>query len=192
MKVIAIGGNPGSGKSTLMKKILELIGASKDSKQLYELVPGHTAGPLITAYHPSIIVLGKYDEDVGVFGGTDKMSMAVMPKAMEFLKTKPADVIIFEGDRLFAASFLEFCAEISDLSIIHLETTKDVREQRYRDRGSNQNKTWLEGRETKISNIMTNMMLMDYVTSLPNNTIEEQAEVISLVQSKIKDKHYAN
>jgi uridine kinase len=182
VKVIAIGGNPGSGKSTLMKEVLKLIDASPTSTQLYDLVPGHVAGINDT---PWAVVLGKYDEDVGVFGGTDKMSMAVQPKAIEYLATEPTKVVIFEGDRLFTASFLEDCNAKYELHIIHLATSGDVREERYKDRGSNQDPTWLKGRESKISNILTNFDLMDRVETFNNNNLEEQAVILAHLKSLI-------
>ena len=182
MRIIAIGGNPGSGKSTLMKKLMKEIDAAPESTQLYDLVPGHVCG---FNDMPWGVVLGKYDEDVGVFGGTDKMSMAVQPKAIEYLATNPAKVVIFEGDRLFTASFLEDCNSKYDLHIIHLATSGDVREERYKDRGSNQDPTWLKGRESKISNILTNFDLMDRVETFNNNNLEEQAVILAHLKSLI-------
>jgi dephospho-CoA kinase len=177
MRVIAIGGNPGSGKSTLMRRLLNDLQFPKSSEQLYELVPGHK--------NRNVVVLGKYDEDVGVFGGTDKMSMAVQPKAIEYLETSPGAVVIYEGDRLFTGSFLEHCEDKYDLSIIHLSTTKEVREERYKERGSNQDETWLKGRESKISNILTNFVLMDCIETFPNNDENEQTEVLEHIKKLI-------
>jgi uridine kinase len=165
MKVIAIGGNPGSGKSTLMKRLIEYLTPEKKYDQ-FKLVP--------YLLNNNIYILGKYDEGE-VFSGTDKMSMAVQPEAIKFLASLPSNsIVLFEGDRLFTASFLEDCAEKYELKIVHLSTNAEVREERYKERGSNQNVTWLQGRESKINNILTNMSLLFFVESFSNNDLSEQ------------------
>jgi len=179
MKVIAIGGEPGSGKTTLMKILISHYGVAP-KYDAFKLVP--------YLQKDNIYILGKYEENE-VFSGTDRMSMAVQPEAIKFLATLPNDsVILYEGDRLFTSSFLEDCLEKYNLSIVYLSTDKEVRKERYKERGSNQNETWLQGRETKISNIMTNMTLMFNTIKYKNNTFEEQNriinEIISIVDSK--------
>lgn len=170
MKVIAIGGEPGSGKSTLMKKFME-SGQWEEKYDSFKLVPYLQSG--------NCYILGKYEE-AQVFSGTDRMSMAVQPEAIKFLASLPKDsVVLYEGDRLFTSSFLEDCSEKYDLSIIYLSTNKEIRSQRYKDRGSDQDETWLRGRETKINNILTNMTLMFYIESLENNNLEQQQIVIA-------------
>jgi broad-specificity NMP kinase len=172
MRVIAIGGNPGSGKSTLMKRLIDHYTPEK-KYDVVKLVP--------YLQNNNIYILGKYDEGE-VFSGTDRMSMAVQPAAIKFLASLPSNsIVLYEGDRLFTASFLEDCSEKYDLNIIHLSTTADVREERYKERGSNQNITWLAGRESKISNILSNLTLMFYVQSFPNNNKQEQLEVYNKI-----------
>ena len=64
MKVIALFGEPGSGKSTLMVKLMERLGVSREFKSDFKLVPYHQKD--------NIYILGKYE--IGeTFGGTDKM-----------------------------------------------------------------------------------------------------------------------
>jgi len=179
MKVIAIGGEPGSGKTTLMKILISHYGVAP-KYDAFKLVP--------YLQKDNIYILGKYEENE-VFSGTDRMSMAVQPEAIKFLATLSNDsVVLYEGDRLFTSSFLEDCLEKYNLSIVYLSTDKEVRKERYKERGSNQNETWLQGRETKISNIMTNMTLMFNTIKYKNNTFEEQNriinEIISIVDSK--------
>jgi len=165
MKVIAIGGEPGSGKTTLMKRIIQHFAVEPKYDEV-KLVP--------FLQKNNIYVLGKY-EDGHVFAGTDRMSMAVQPEAIKFLATLPTDaIVLYEGDRLFTASFLEDCLEKYDLNIVYLSTEKNIRTQRYAERGSEQDETWLRGRETKISNILTNMNLLFNVSKFNNNNLEEQ------------------
>jgi uridine kinase len=179
MEVFAIGGEPGSGKTTLMKKIIEHYGV-EPKYEAFKLVP--------YLQRNNIYILGKYEEGE-VFSGTDRMSMAVQPEAIKFLATLPSNaVVLYEGDRLFTASFLEHCLDKYNLKIIYLSTTKDIRVERYKERGSNQNATWLQGRETKIANIMTNMTLMFNTHSYVNNTLEEQKHILDAILNMIESK----
>ena len=176
MKVIAIGGEPGAGKSTLLKEIIKHYGV-EPKYDAFKLVP--------YLQKENIYVLGKYEEGE-VFSGTDRMSMAVQPEAVKFLKSLSNDsIVLFEGDRLFTVSFLEHCLDKYDLSIIYISTTKQIREERYKERGSNQNETWLQGRETKISNIMSNMTLMFNTHKLINNNFEEQKHILDVIYEMV-------
>lgn len=184
MKIVYVIGEPGSGKTTLMKRVMEESKVTKDihSNENFPLVPFHTN-------NKNLIVLGKYAEG-DVFGGTDKTSMAVQPQAIEFLKAiqKSSDNninITAEGDRLTTASFIEHIVEEYDATIYYLRTTPDVRQVRYKERGSNQNETWLNGRITKIQNILTNFVVMNNVRRFDNNTLEDQQKVFDCIMKEI-------
>lgn len=178
MKVIAIGGEPGAGKSTLMKDILSKLDW-KEEYTSFKLVP--------YLQHGKYYILGKYEEGE-TFSGTDRMSMAVQPEAIKFLATLDKDsVVLYEGDRLFTASFLEHCVENYDLEIIYLQTDQTIREERYKERGSNQNETWLQGRMTKIANILSNMTLMFNVTKFKNNNKEDQKVIVDHIMKYLEN-----
>lgn len=180
MRVIAIGGEPGAGKSTLMNEILDKYSWKLEYDKV-KLVPYLTNTD-------GVYVLGKYFEEGQTFSGTDRMSMAVQPEAIKFLASLPSDsIVLFEGDRLFTASFLEHCLDNYDLDIIYLETDKTIREERYKERGSNQNETWLQGRETKIANILSNMMLMFNTTKFKNNNKEDQQIVVNHIMKYLEE-----
>lgn len=169
MKIIAIGGEPGAGKTTLMKEIIKR----------YDVEPKYDNFKLVPYLQKNnIYILGKYEEGE-VFSGTDRMSMAVQPEAIKFLASLSDDsVVLYEGDRLFTSSFLEHCIDNYDLQIFYLKTDKSVRQERYKERGSNQNETWLQGRETKVANILSNMVLLFNTYSYNNNNKEEQKIIV--------------
>ena len=89
MKLIYIIGMPGCGKSTLMKHFMR----SREwvRHRPIDLLDTHVSG--------KIRVLGIYEEGK-TFSGTDALSMAVSPKAVEYFQSNPDEIIIGEGDRL--------------------------------------------------------------------------------------------
>ena len=181
MKIIAIGGEPGCGKTTLMWKIIEQF-KFEPKYENYKLVPYLQC--------ENIYILGKYEKGE-VFAGTDRMSMAVQPEAIKFLATLPEDsIVLYEGDRLFASSFLEDCVAKYETKIIYLKTDNKTRKERYKERGSEQNETWLAGRESKISNILTNFILMFNIETHQNNNLDEQGQVIDNIMSDINTWRY--
>lgn len=141
-KLLAIIGAPGTGKTTLMRSWMERRSWVTDRP--VDLVDSHVS--------EDVRVLGKYaNEDV--FGGTDKLSMAVQPKAVEYLDN-PSRVTVFEGDRLTSIKFFEAAQSKGfEIKIIQLTVSDEVREERYKERGSEQNETWLNGRLTKVKNV---------------------------------------
>jgi uridine kinase len=177
MLVFAIGGEPGAGKSTLMKEIISKFNWIKVYDEV-KLVP--------YLQYDCNYILGKYDEGE-TFSGTDRMSMAVQPEAVKFLASLHKDsVVLFEGDRLFTSTFLEHCVNNYNTDIIYLETDKAVRQERYKERGSNQNETWLQGRETKIANILTNMTLMFNTVKFKNNNKEDQKIIVDYIMKYLE------
>jgi broad-specificity NMP kinase len=177
-KIIAVGGSPGTGKTTLFRKFME-------DKQWIATEPAK----LVSASYNTerdLYILGKY-EDGEVFAGTDRLSMAVQPNLQEWIQTHNCN-ILFEGDRVFNQSFLEFCMGLPDteLQVVYLKTTKDVLEQRYKDRGSDQSEQFLRGRETKYSNLLSNFELMPYITEFSNTNLEEQGKVLAFLEGNFK------
>lgn len=176
-KLIAVGGSPGTGKTTLFRAYME-------GKNFQPIEPAK----LVSAnYEPQrdLYILGKYEEGE-VFAGTDRLSMACQPAIQEWIASHNCNVL-FEGDRIFNQSFLEFAMNLPDteLHIIFLNAPKNVLEQRYQDRGSEQSEQFLKGRETKYSNLLANFDLMPYVTEFANTNYDEQAKVLTFLESQL-------
>ena len=177
-KIIAVGGQPGTGKTTLFRKYME-------GKTWVETNP---AKLVVANYNTErdLYILGKYEEGE-VFAGTDRLSMAVQPPLQEWIASHNCN-ILFEGDRVFNQSFLEFCMELpnTDLLVVYLKAPKETLEQRYKDRGSDQSEQFLRGRETKYSNLLSNFDLMSYIIEFPNTNLEEQAKVLAFLENHLK------
>lgn len=176
-KIIAVGGQPGTGKTTLFRKYME----GKD------WIVGEPTKLVSASYNADrdLYILGKYEEGE-TFAGTDRLSMAVQPPLQEWIASHNCN-ILFEGDRVFNQSFLEFCMGLpnTDLQVVYLKAPKDLLEQRYKDRGSDQSEQFLRGRETKYSNLLSNFELMPYITEFSNTNLEEQGKVLAFLEGQL-------
>jgi predicted ATPase len=176
MKIIAIGGVPGTGKTTVMRELLKRVEDWKQRKPADLLDSIYSEGL-------NLYVLGKYQpwyEGEGYAQGTDRLSMAVQPKAIEFLQTCKSN-ILFEGDRLFTQGFLEACSAVGDLSIFLLNSDKATLQERYAARGSQQSEQFIRSRETKYKNLGTNFELMPLIEDCPNNNLEDQKKILDKI-----------
>lgn len=178
-KIIAIGGVPATGKTTLMFKIISLADDWKVIKP-QKLLDAMFSKKLRT------VILGKYQDDGNVFQGTDRLSMAVQPDAEKFfeeIKDQKINVL-FEGDRLFNAKMLNSLSESysdSDFKIVVIQANHDIVEQRHIDRKDDQDEKFKRSRETKISNISGNLQLMDYIHTVDNNNLDDQSLIIEYI-----------
>jgi len=109
--------------------------------------------------------------------------MAVQPKAIEFIKETKSN-ILFEGDRLFTASLLEVCVELTDVETTIIILSADDIEKRYAERGSVQSEKFIQGRKTKYDNIAKNFFLWDNIVEMKHNTPEDTQAIISLIHKE--------
>lgn len=155
-RLVYITGEPATGKTTLARRVLNRkLGANIERRKT------ETFGVLRYATVGEIAVLGRYDADRERFGGTDALSMAVMPDAIRFLRELPAGLstVFAEGDRLASRKFFVAAVRAGyDLRPYLLETERDELDARRRARGvDNQSATFLKGRRTKYRNLAEKM-----------------------------------
>ena len=141
--LIAVIGAPGTGKTTLMKEWMSRWDWEyRRDGQLDHYVSG------------DLILLGVYPEGE-TFGGTDKLSMSIAPQVVEFLDKNQDKVVVFEGDRLNSKKFFNTVIDKGwNLRIVALNVSDAERERRYEERGSDQDPTWLQGRISKVENVI--------------------------------------
>ena len=156
-EIIAIGGVPASGKSTLMKKVIKEYKPLKTFK--YGLIRG------LYDKEKNLYFIGIYDDSV--FCGTDKLSMAVQPHFFKLIDKLPQARFVFEGDRLFNQSLFDKY----DCEIVVINANEETIDQRHKQRSDNQTDRFKKAKQTKINNILNK----NQVTVLDNNT-EQDAE----------------
>lgn len=175
-QIIAIGGEPGTGKTTLVRNFISTI-YDWQKVQPVKLLP------CMYSQSKDCYLFGKYD-DGEVFAGTDKLSMAVQPNAIEFVKSTQSN-IIFEGDRLFNRSFLEFLmTQPGELTVLYLKTSDGVLKERYKERKSNQSEKFLKGRRTKYSNLIRAFDIMPYAVEMQNETPSQAEKILEFLTKK--------
>ena len=185
VRVIAMGGEPATGKTTLMFKLISMADDWKICKP-EKLLDAMYSEKL------NLYILGKYADDGNVFQGTDRLSMAVQPDAEKFFVglayESNADGhnvnVIFEGDRLFNGKMLDRLSELfpNDFKILILTVKDSTLDQRHIDRKDDQDDKFKNSRKTKISNIMGSLTLMDYIETMVNENLDDQSKIIDNIK----------
>lgn len=155
-RIVALGGSPGSGKTTIMKEVVKRF-AGRLRTFAYRNVRG------LHSKEDNIYIVGIYDGTT--FSGTDKLAMNVMPHFLEFVRKIPEAIVLFEGNRLF-------CQKLFDnhpCNIMVVEADDALMKDRYEERGSDQDPRFIKAMKTKTANIMAN----NETTTLVNNTRED-------------------
>lgn len=182
VKVIAMGGEPATGKTTLM---FRLISMADD----WQIVKPQKLLDAMYSKKLNLYILGKYANDGNVFQGTDRLSMAVQPDAEKFFselwyEEGAQTNVIFEGDRLFNGKLLDKLSEWfpNSFKVLVLTASHDTKEQRHVDRKDDQDDKFKNSRATKISNIMGSLTLMDYIETMVNENLDDQSKIIDVIR----------
>jgi len=181
---IAIGGEPGTGKTNIMQQILPQLGEGTDFQ--FDLIRG-------TKHQGGIFVLGIYNVD-NAFLGTDRLSMIALRDGRKFathLSTLPPQqkiVVLFEGDRLFQQNFFNHLRTLPNTSLMMFiltcsdEVLAQRREQR-KEKGINQKEQFLKGRKTKYKNIIEESTY--FPNLVKNDTPADSARIVESIMDSV-------
>jgi adenylate kinase family enzyme len=147
MRVVYLIGQPGAGKSTLMREATSRMDrvADPDAPFAMDLL---LSNGVIRG-----IELGRRRDS---FSGTDALGMAVMPKATAWVRQphRHVPVVAGEGDRLASTKFFDACLKQGlRLRVVLLQCPDWLASERRERRGSSQSPTWVKGRITKTDNL---------------------------------------
>lgn len=180
MRIIAIGGVPACGKSTLVRHLIAQTTLGP-KERFAEGVFGHRLPDW------NAVVIGTYDDDEEMFPGTDKLSMAAHGPTLWFLKKLESEgqtrTVFFEGDRLFCSGvMLEIVRKMPcTLSIVMVEASAETLKERRDLRGTDQSAGFLKGRKTKVMGVVNHPDLRTKVICLPNNTQEDHSRALAML-----------
>lgn len=172
MIVRALGGEPATGKSTVMVEAMKLKAYWARFKD--GLVVGHVNE------RERMVVLGTYSEGES-FPGTDRLSMAVQPAALKYLSGLARAggwIVLFEGDRLFNLSFLLALVELGQVEATVLVASNLSLESRHAARGDSQRDGFLKGRRTKIARILAGFPCHVEINERPCDTARIAASLV--------------
>lgn len=147
---VYVVGAPGVGKSTLVDRLLETYRFTAATDAGF---PPFAAQPMYRGDErlPSGFYLGRRRAR---FPGTDALSMAVLPAAIEWAQRGALpSLIVGEGDRLAHERFLDALSERSRIAVVYLAASERILAERRAGRGSNQDPSWAAGRATRARNV---------------------------------------
>lgn len=162
-------GEPGVGKTTVMNEL----------SSHYDVGPavrlrGQLWGEPLTGGGASGVRLGRTR---GTFSGTDALGMSVNPDAVAWAAEDTLPAIVFgEGARLANEKFL-FTLAMRAKTLVVLLTAANAAERR-RERGSDQNPTWIKGRATASYRIFEKC-LNSGIPALPIDTTNMEPPAIA-------------
>lgn len=119
--------------------------------------------------------------------GTDKLSMGVQPKFLEFAEQQKANLYI-EGDRLGNISVMRELIRLGyQVQIVVLGAENARLQKRYVKRGSTQKESFLKGRVTKVRNVMrwAENQPGTTIQLFPNNTLADLAGVVNHLRMRL-------
>ena len=136
-------GPPGCGKTTMLRNYLDPFDTEFIIKPKWTLTN-------------NFILSGHYFGNV--FDGGDTVPYNAFKDSLEYwskflLANEKYSVTIFDGDRFSTRYCLDYVSTFTERCFcIFIDLPNDVLSERRRERGSNQNATWLKGRATKSKN----------------------------------------
>lgn len=174
MVVVGIGGEPATGKTRVVRNVIKLLGKPEQMTFRGAFRKGRKTVTRTMKVEmlagAKVFVLGSYRGNG--FDGTDRLSMAVQPLAVRFLRwvseDRPDWAVLFEGDRLFNQKFIAEARTIADVArFVVLRVPEKELARRHALRGDSQPETFLKSRRTKVANLMERV---DDIEELPNET----------------------
>lgn len=164
LRIVGIGGEPATGKSTLVNSIFE--GIEKTPMQRIRLLRYHE----VPWEQRTVYVMGDYSGQIEFeghfFGGTDKLSMAVLPEFLSVLRVWAMEkrmedaILLFEGDRLFTRKTFEAINQMKEENpdcmktlFLVLTASESEKKERHVKRNDSQEESWLKGRATKVERL---------------------------------------
>jgi GTPase SAR1 family protein len=169
--VILVIGAPGTGKTWLMKELINKFNCSVLGKVGMVLYHKQQLGKTVKQ-GKSLLVVGKYDGST--FEGSDKLSMAVMRDVRDFLEYASKYIVVAEGDRFTNKKFIE----LAKPTVICIDG--DGAKGR-KARGSNQTQRQIAAKTTQVSNL-SSFLSEDYGVTICQDSETALKHILKLIK----------
>jgi hypothetical protein len=170
--LIGIIGEPATGKTAVMRAVLERL-PGHPTRFKFGLLRGRS-------YRNDLYVLGIY-RDGELFAGTDRLSMAVQPYAVKFLKViKPGSIVMFEGDRLTREGFL-MAVPYDALRLFLLVASEAEKARRHVARHDTQPEQFHRSRRTLIERMRARFAPTELVNEKPAHVAAIAARICAII-----------
>lgn len=153
MDLLYIVGEPGAGKSTLMREIYKGWG--------YQMV----AKPfLYTEFANGVIMLGGIRDG---YPGTDMLGLDASPRVVEWLQEYHPPLVMGEGARLGTAKFLISAQSLGyDIHLVRMVSAGEARARRNA-RPDPQRASFVKGQVTKSADVAAEFHALDISPTMP-------------------------
>jgi len=192
---VALGGAPGTGKTTLTRTILqrlETLNHGPPSRHSLGVAHG------LMYAEAGVFVFGHWRHG-DVYAGTDRLSMSVQADALALVQYLHTQVwagqhggILAEGDRLYNGKMFASLAGMQpyiSLRNVVLTAEPQVLQARYAQRGSSQKESFIKGRHTKIQNIGKVYGMEQLPTNTPAQAFAAQQRVWAALLPHLQPKN---
>lgn len=169
--IVALGGEPASGKTTIFKLL-----RARFERVIYPFQYGLVRG--MSDRDMKVLFIGVYDNST--WEGCDKLSMSVQPDFEKMVKSLTGKdcVIYIEGDRLFNPSlFRRF-----QIQSVVIQASPGTLSHRHKLRADNQGESFLKAKRTKLRRMVDEFK----IRTMPNETPEDQKLIVDWLHSKAK------
>lgn len=150
MILLYLVGPPGVGKTTIMS----------------ELTSGLDRETVLDPFAHDVLRRGgrRVGTEMGrrreAYSGTDALSMSVQPRAVDWISTRPDEIVLAEGARLANRGFLLAARDAGyRVLLVYLHAPPPTLVIRRKIRGSDQNPQWIKGATTRATRIAETMEL---------------------------------
>lgn len=183
MRITALIGEPAAGKSTVMCRYMTAIGKPNLLRDGPPFAVHVACGSYLLSLR-DVYIVGDYSDPGQQFPGTDRLSMAVQPRVLQWLRENQHRTwsVVWEGARLGTGSlFSALWRDGFDLKVVHVTATPETLQFR-RMSERVQSERFLKAKRTQIANL--EKFGPSLVARMACNNLQECNAIVNYLQRR--------